>query len=92
MEKAKKESQEPDNMFSSNIDLVELGKVTDGMSGADLANLINLTLEDKTMAELQGQVWTPITVDEMTQTAKRLGLLKEERRKIGFIAPAQNGK
>ncbi|MDI6743630.1 MAG: ATP-binding protein [Smithella sp.] len=91
MERAKGNSTDPNNMFSPDIDLAGIGQVTDGMSGADLANLVNLTLEDKTMAELQGRVWIPTTAAEMIQTAKRLGLLKEERRRIGFIQPGPNG-
>lgn len=70
--------------------LEQLGQATDGMSGADLANLIYLVLEDKVMAELEGTEWTPVTTDEMTETAKRFGLLKEEKRIIGFLTNPPN--
>lgn len=68
-----------------------MGQATGGMSGADLANLVNLVLEDKVMTELEGSAWTPVPTEEMVNTAKRLGLLKEEKRRIGFITHPQNG-
>lgn len=91
MEKAKKAAGSADDLFSQEIDVAQLGQVTEGMSGADLANLVNLTLEEKTMAELEGQSWTPISTEDMVSTAKRLGLLKEEKRRIGFLIPEKNG-
>ncbi len=94
MEKAKKAATAAGELFSENIDFAQIGQVTEGMSGADLANLINLTLEDKTMAELEGREWTPISTEEMLATAKKLGMIREEKRRIGFILPEktrQNG-
>lgn len=94
MEKAKKAATAAGELFSENIDLAQIGQATEGMSGADLANLINLTLEDKTIAELEGQAWTPISTDKMLATAKKLGAIKEEKRRMGFTIPEnpqQNG-
>lgn len=87
MEKAKKAAKSSENLFSNEIDVTQLGQVAEGMSGADLANLVNLTLEEKTMAELEGQEWIPVSTEDMLLTAKKLGLLKEEKRKIGFNLP-----
>ena len=91
MEKAKKAAGAGDELFSPEIDMSQLGQITEGMSGADLANLVNLTLEEKTMAELEGQSWTPISAEDIVATAKRLRLLKEEKRRIGFIQPERHG-
>lgn len=92
MEKAKKAATQAEELFSPDIDLEHLGRVTDGMSGADLANLVNLTLEEKTMAELEGKPWTPVATEEMINTAKRLNMLKEEKRKMGFALPNKEEK
>jgi transitional endoplasmic reticulum ATPase len=86
MNKAKMSAEEPDSLFSPDVDLDKLGEVTDDMSGADLANLINLVLEDKVMAELQGEEWVPVTTEDMEKVAKRWGIIKEEKRGIGFLA------
>lgn len=90
MEKAKKAAGASEELFSQEIDLTQLGQVTEGMSGADLANLVNLTLEEKTMAELEGKGWTPVGTGDMLVTARKLGVIKEEKRRIGFITPAKN--
>lgn len=90
MEKAKKTAKAPGELFSAEIDLEQLGQATDGMSGADLANLVNLALENNVMAELEGSPWSPVSTEEMVSTAKRLGLLEEEKGRIGFKIPPQN--
>lgn len=94
MEKAKKAATESGELFVEGIDLAQVGQATEGMSGADLANLVNLTLEEKTMAELEGTAWAPVSTEEMLGTAHKLGVIKEEKRKMGFVIPErprQNG-
>lgn len=94
MEKAKKAATASGELFSEGIDFAQIGQATEGMSGADLANLVNLTLEEKTMAELEGTAWAPVTTEEMLGTAHKLGMIKEEKRKMGFVIPErprQNG-
>lgn len=87
MEKAKKAATAAGELFAEGIDLSQVGQATEGMSGADLANLVNLTLEEKTMAELEGREWTPVSTEEMLATARKLGMIKEEKRKMGFLIP-----
>jgi SpoVK/Ycf46/Vps4 family AAA+-type ATPase len=84
MEKARENSQTPNDLFSSDIDLSQLSDITEGLSGADLANIINLALEDKITAELRGDTWTPVTAQDMISTANRLGILKQAWMEIGF--------
>ncbi len=87
MEKAKKAATASGELFSEGIDFAQIGQATEGMSGADLANLVNLTLEEKTMAELEGLEWAPVSTEEMLATAKKLGVIREEKRKMGFFIP-----
>lgn len=87
MEKAKQAATETGELFEEGIDLSQVGQATDGMSGADLANLVNLTLEERTMAELEGREWTPISTEDMLATARKLGMIKDEKRRIGFPIP-----
>jgi SpoVK/Ycf46/Vps4 family AAA+-type ATPase len=91
MEKARKAASASDELFAEEIDLLEVGQATDGMSGADLANLVNLTLEKKIIEELEGQDWTPITTKDMLETAQKLGIIREEKRRIGFSIPEKPG-
>lgn len=87
MKKAAGNAKAPGELYASDLDFDKIGSSTDGMSGADLANLLNLTLEEKTMAELEGKEWTPITTDELLNTAKKLGKIIEEKRQLGFHLP-----
>ncbi len=87
MDKAKKAATASGELFSAEIDFVQLGQATDGMSQADIANLVNLTLEEKTIAELEGEQWSPITTTDILATAKRFGVLKEQKRQLGFLVP-----
>lgn len=88
MKKAQKRASAGGELFASDIKFADLVDGTQGMSGADLANLVNLALEDKTMAELEGKPWVPVTTYDLISTAKRLGILKEEKRNMGFSMPS----
>lgn len=83
LEKARRRASASDELFAD-IDLQAVGKATPEMSGADLENLINLIIEEKTMAELEGQLWTPISTQDLIYMAKKASHQKEEKRKIGF--------
>lgn len=83
LEKAKRRSTAPAELFAD-IDLQEVGKATPGMSGADLENLVNSTIVEKTMAELEGQAWAPITTQDLIDAIKKVTHQKEEKRKLGF--------
>ncbi|MBI4130686.1 AAA family ATPase [Candidatus Roizmanbacteria bacterium] len=84
MKKAQERAAGPDELFSPDIDFSKVGKATEGLSGADLANLVNLTLEKKAYAELEGEAWVPVTTEELLGMAKTLGMIAEENRRIGF--------
>lgn len=84
MDKAMTRAVLPSELFST-VDLQELAKATKGMSGADISNLINLTIEEKTIKELEGIPWTPITTSELIAMARKLSKQREEKKKIGFI-------
>ncbi len=82
--KAIERSTESHDLFSSELDLQKVAESTDGMSGADLANIINLTLETKSFSELEGLRWTPVTNADIERTLVDFKLKQEEKRKIGF--------
>ncbi len=84
MEKAAKESDDPGSLFSKNLDLNKISEVANGMSGADLANLINQTLETKLSQELEGKAWSPIRTDELLDTAYKLSVGRSEKVAVDF--------
>lgn len=90
MEKAKKAATASGELFAEGINFEQIGQATEGMSGADLANLVNLTLEEKTMAELEGMEWIPVSTEEILATARKLGVIKEEKRRMGFTIPERS--
>lgn len=84
MEKARENSQTPNDLFSSDIDLSQLSDITEGLSGADLANIVNLALEEKTVEEARGVTWTPVTTQDLISIANKQGILKQAWMEIGF--------
>lgn len=92
MNKAKKRATAPEELFSEQIDFEDLAQVTEDMSGADLTNLVNLTLEEKTMAELEGTPWTPISTKDLLDMAKKIQVIREEKRIIGFRVPKKTSQ
>jgi len=85
IENIAKASTEPEIMFNKNLDFEQMGNSTDGMNGADIANLINQTLEEKLIKELEGTQWTPTTTQEILDMIPKLGRITKEQRHLGFI-------
>lgn len=84
IDKAIEKSTDSHDLFSTDLDIQRIAESTDGMSGADLANILNLTLESKTVLELEGLRWTPVTNTDIERTLIDFKLKQEEKRKIGF--------
>jgi cell division protease FtsH len=83
-QKAEKNKTAPELLFAENVDWNAIGEQTEGMSGADLSNLINLTLEEKINDELEGKEWTAISTEDLTEMIGKLVQKKENRREMGF--------
>lgn len=90
IKKAKKAATEAGSLFSPELDLDAVAATTRGMSGAELANLINLALEEKVALELEGTPWTPVTTEELVARVPTLKQEQEEKRRIGFPIPQRN--
>lgn len=87
IEKARRNATLKDELFSHDIDFGHVAQVTEGMCGADLANLINITLENKTMDEVQGRGWAPVTTEDLVQGAKVIAVIESEKRRMGYPTP-----
>jgi ATP-dependent 26S proteasome regulatory subunit len=79
MENAMKKSSEPDTLFAKDLDFEEISLITNGMSGADLANLVNQVLEEKLTDELNGKAWTPVSTNEIIDTTNKIILSRTEK-------------
>lgn len=77
IDKAQISATDPDSLFST-LDLNKIGQETNGLSGADLANIVNRTLEEKLEKELEGQTWTPITTDNILDMVYKIILERTE--------------
>lgn len=82
--KAEKRKTGSEDLFASDIEWDEVSRSTEGMNGADLANLINLALESKIDKELQGEPWSDVTVQDLLDTAKEMGYRIEAKKRMGF--------
>lgn len=82
--KFKENASESYDLFSPNLDIQKIAESTEGMSGADLANIINLTLETKTVLELEGIKWSSISNTDIERTLTEFNLKKKEKNRIGF--------
>ncbi len=90
--KARERASESSTLFAEDLDLSQMAQATEGMSGADLANLINLVLEEKAMHELETGAWVPVSTEDLNTYARVLGKTKEEKRRLGFeLPPQKNG-
>lgn len=86
--KVRADPQYKDTLFDSNIDLDTVAAQTDGLSGAELENLVNRALENNMDLELEGQGWRPITADQLLQTIPAVKTQTAQKQKyIGFIKP-----
>lgn len=64
----------------------EIIKITEGMSGADIENLVNLVIEEKTMAVEEKNIpWEPITTQDLIDVVEMIRKEREQKRKMGFV-------
>lgn len=84
IEKAKTNSTETESLFSNNLDWEQIGRETNGMSGADIANIVNRTLEEKLTKELEGELWTPVNTGDILDTVYQMSIERTEKTEIKF--------
>ena len=81
---AQKQSNTASTLFSPDLNLLKIAESTNGLSGAELANLINLVLEEKVYQELEGNTWTPTSTEELLSKIQPYKISQEEKRRFGF--------
>jgi len=85
MDRVKMKAKKPDELFSPDIDLTKIAELTQGMSHADLANIVRMAVERKTVAEIKGKEWIPIGTKDLNEVCNQIKREKGlEERQIGF--------
>lgn len=71
MNKARSLTDRPDELFQQGLDIAQVAKITEGMSGAQLASLVASTLRGKAVAEVKGEEWSPVSEEDLVSAMKR---------------------
>ena len=94
---AASERAKRDSFFDQSVNLVDIGQRTEGLSGRDLADLVQVILREKALQSLDGG-YQPVTQSDIltaVENSAKTRTLKEEIRKrnqrIGFQPPQPNG-
>ncbi|MBI2329915.1 ATP-binding protein [Candidatus Daviesbacteria bacterium] len=82
--KGRAEPAYKETLFDSNIDLNTLALQTNGLSGAELANLISRVFDVKLELELEGRGWHPMTTQDLLSAVPVVKTETQKRRKLGF--------
>lgn len=84
--KVKAAPEYKNSLFDPNFDLNTVAAQTDGLSGAELENLVNRALENNLDLELEGGNWVPVTADQLLQAVPAVKAETEQKRLYtGFI-------
>lgn len=84
--KAKAEAEYKNALFDPNLDLNIIATQTEGLSGAELENLVNRALENNLDLELEGGSWKSVTAEQLLQAIPAVKTETEQKRLYtGFI-------
>jgi SpoVK/Ycf46/Vps4 family AAA+-type ATPase len=82
IKKAMERALVPAEVFAEDLNWDVIGLASDGMSGADLESVVNRTIENKTIREIEGEEWEAITVEDMVQVVE---FVKTEKAKTKTV-------
>lgn len=69
-------------VFAEKLDWGLIGAATNGMSGADLESVVNRTIENKTILEIEGEEWKAITAEDMAQVVDMINKEKAKTKTV----------
>jgi SpoVK/Ycf46/Vps4 family AAA+-type ATPase len=73
------------DLFDKDVDLQSILKNTDGLSGADIAEIVRRALEEKVRQEgMTGQDPGLVNTDDILRQVKTYEKIREEKKQIGF--------
>ncbi len=72
------------NLFLENIDWGKIARETDGLSGADIAEIIRRTLEKKAKLDGSGQNPDPVSAEDILNQIKKYERISQAKKTIGF--------
>lgn len=92
LQKHMQKAQDPESMLSPELNVPEVARQLGEMSGADIAAIVNLALEEKTTAELKllegeegGHPWTPLTNDDLLRVKNKYFQAKGQKIPSGWF-------
>lgn len=84
-------ASDSENLISPDLDTRDVAQKLEGASGADIANMVNLALEEKTIAEIKyeeglpdGKPWTPLSADDILAAREKYMPSPKVKPQIGF--------
>jgi ATP-dependent 26S proteasome regulatory subunit len=95
LQKHLEQSGNKDNIISPDLDVDSVAKTLGNVSGADIAGIVNLALEDKVTAEIRylegdkerGRPWSPLTAEDLLVIQNRYMPQPKEQKPMGFARP-----
>ncbi len=91
IKKRLEKASDPTTLLIPNFDFVLAAKGLGQISPAEIANLVNLAFEEKTVADIRfqagndgGKPWSPLTVEDLLQTKERYKRTEQSEKPVGF--------
>lgn len=95
LQKHIEQSGNKNDLISPDLDVDSIAGALGNVSGADIAGIVNLALEDKVTAEIRflegdkehGKPWTPLAEEDLLAVRDRYMPQQKERKPMGFVQP-----